>query len=552
MKHLLTYCLLLLSAGLISACYEDKGNYIYDETIADIDIQLEKLYGIRKDNQVMTVTITPTITTKDGDKSYLRYLWLMNSTSATSSNNDTIGHDESLTFNIDPNDKDFSYNYYLRLLVEDTRTQGVTMKATEVQIIKPFSYSWVVLHEQNGHAELGSVEYMGNEILVTPDAYSQESGTSFSGKPQFLCVRQSSNLSGGGKRTWGYEAQSQIYVGTTNHEESGLLNQTEQFKLMADWNSLISPAQADQMDFDKVEANGADGGLLLNSKGHIFRSTYSSPFAFQMLPSSTFIGDYHIEKAIAGPHTGIGYDNVGHRFVHLAMQSGDYWDGYAPSSLFNGGPIENIPYRQGEDGADPNKIDENESLVDFINGYHYEVTGTAVWQKYSAYAYMLAPGNRSHVYVFRYYALTHTGVPCMPGYFEFVTPEGITKNTPITSGYEYNNILFYAVGNKVYRLDISSGQSSLIYQHEDTGAEIGCLKMAVEGYVAFDGNDDEGTESYGHPYCRTLGVGINTSDGNGEFIVLQLNTSGKVDENKKYPSIQIHRGFGKITDIAFI
>lgn len=552
MKQILAYtACLIIAAGLFSGCYEDKGNYIYEESITDIDVQLDKIYGIRKENHAMTTVITPTITTKDGDKSYLRYLWLMNSSDETSISKDTVGHDEVLTVTIDPNDKNFSYTYDLRLMVEDTRTQTMTMRATQLQIIKPFSYSWTVLHEQDGHAELGTVEYMGSEILVTPNAYTQESGTSLSGKPRFLCVRQNSNKAGG-ITVWGYESQSQLYIGTTNQEESGLLNQTERFKLMANWSRLISPVQADQVDFNHVEANGGSEGLLLNSKGHVFRNNYASPFMFQMLPGTTFQGDYHIEKAIAGPHTGIGYDNVGHRFVHLAIQSGDFWNGYAPPSVYNGGPIEEIPYRQGEDGADPGKIDENEKLVDFINGYHYEITGMAIWQKYSAYAYMLAPGNRSHVYVFRYYALTHTDVPCMPGYFEFVTPKGITEDTPMTSGYEYNNILFYAVDNKVYRLDISTGQSSLIYQHEDTEAEISCLKMAVEGYAAFDGNDDEGTKSYGHPYCRTLGVGVNTSDGKGEFVVLQLNTSGKIDENKKYPSIQTHQGFGKITDIAFI
>lgn len=546
------YYTLLLTALIATSCYEDKGNYSYNASINDIKVELDELYGVRKENSVMTKTITPTITTPDGDKSYLKYMWLMNRTSATYATNDTIGTDESVTIEIDPNSDDFSYNYYLRLYVYDTRVNTTTMVATKIEIIKPYSYSWLVLHEDNGHAELGSIEYMGSDILVTPDAYTKERGKPLTGKPIALLIRQSSNSSGGGKRVWGYEASSQIYLTTTNNEESGLLNQVDKFKLMADWESLISPAQAGNINFNHMSGNGADGGLLLNSNGYVFRSTYSSPFLFQMEPSSTFLGNYYIDKAIAGPHTGVGYDNIGHRFVHLAMQQGDYWEGYAPSSLFNGGPIEEISYRQGEDGADPNHIDENEQIINFINGYHYEITGTAVWQKYSAYAYGLAPGNKSHVYVFRYYALTHTGVPAMPGYYEFVTPEGINVDTPMTSGYEYNNIIFYAVENKVYKLDFSNGQSTLIYQHEDTGANISCLKMAVEGYASFGGNDDEGTESYGHPYCRTLGIGINTTDGKGEFVVLQLNSAGKVDDNKKYPSIQIHRGFGPIKDIAFI
>ena len=55
----------------------------------------------------------------------------------------------------------------------------------------------------------------------------------------------------------------------------------------------------------------------------------------------------------------------------------------------------------------------------------------------------------------------------------------------MTSSWEYNNILFYAVGNEIYKLDFSTGQTTLIYSHPDASAEFVDLKMGVEGIGVF-------------------------------------------------------------------
>ncbi len=121
----------------------------------------------------------------------------------------------------------------------------------------------------------------------------------------------------------------------------------------------------------------------------------------------------------------------------------------------------------------------------------------------------------------------------------------------MTSSYAYSNIIFYAVGNKIYKLDIANGESTLIYTAED-GAEISDLKMAAECYTDAS-SDFTGASTYGHPYNRCLGAAVNTSDGKGEIVVLQLNSAGKVEkEDKTWPSEQVHKGFGKIKAIDFI
>lgn len=536
--------------SLLASCYEDKGNYSYDESITDISVKLNQSYGVRKADTEMTYTITPEIKTDDGDKSYLKYTWVMNTTSANSSRNDTIGHDESLTLTMDPTDPNFVYKYYIKLYVTDTRTNTKTMAPTTLEVGKPFTKAWMVLHEKDDHAELGSVEYIGSVMMVTPDAYKQETGKDLTGKPVSLSYMQKQTK----KSYWLYEADSQLFVTTTNSEESGLIDQTNKFKLMATWTQLFSPLQIGNVDFNNFQTQACPNyGLLFCSKGHMFSQCGYSPFLFQMSPEENLTGDCSISKFAAGPHTALGYDNASHRFVHIALQSApDFWGGYKPSGIKKNAPIMRIAYKNGLDARDPNHIPENENVINIVNGYHYQRTGTAIWQRYNCYAYSLAPGNMSHVYVFSYYALTHTNEAIMRDVFEFPTPEGINENTPMTSGATYNNIIFYAAGNKVYKLDISTGSSKVIYQSDDARATISCLRIAVGQFSWNDGNDNLGTDTYEQPYSRLLGVAVNKSDGTGELVVLQLNAAGKVDDDHKFPSTQIHKGFGKIKDIAFI
>lgn len=199
-------------SSLLASCYEDKGNYDYDESISDISVKLNQSYGVRKADTEMTYTINPEIKTNDGDKSYLKYTWVMNTTSANSSRNDTIGHDESLTLTMDPNDPNFVYKYYIKLYVTDTRTNAKTMVPTTVEVGKPYTKAWMVLHEKDNHAELGAVEYIGSVMMVTPDAYKQETGKDLTGQPVSLSYMQKQP----NKSYWLYTADSQLFVTTTN------------------------------------------------------------------------------------------------------------------------------------------------------------------------------------------------------------------------------------------------------------------------------------------------------------------------------------------------
>jgi len=536
----------------LTSCYEDEGNYKYSDDIHDISVKLKDIYGLRKSDSKMTYTIKPEIATEDGDKSHLSYVWILSNDNTGIE--DTVSTNEEAVIELDPDASDFSYSYSIRLYVTDNLTGGVTLVPSTLEIARPYERSWIVLHETDGHAQIGSVEYVGEDAVVSPAAYTDETGSALTGKPVGMEVVKN-NVSYG----WDYSSASQVFVATTNHTESGLFNQAGHFRLMASWEELVHSSQKDEINFDDMQMSSGDSELLLVSKGNVFRNNYTSPFLFQGEPAASFTSDYDIDKCAAGPmNLGIGYDKTGHRFVKIASFSNS-WMGYGQISVVKSCELTSIANDESlGNAANPNAIPADEQIIGFIPGYRYNMSNPGKNFKFSVYAYSLAPGNVSNVYVLRYAPVNVTsttyGAP-MPYKYTFTTPSGVTADTPMTSSFVYNNLIFYATGNKIYKLDFVTGASTLVYSHEDSQAQIVSLKMAIEGYSDWDGIDNLqylGEDTYGHPYCRCLGAGVNTSDGNGELVVLQLNSQGKVDGDHKHQSIQRHKGFGKINSIGFM
>ena len=536
----LRYILALFIVGVVTSCYEDEGNYVYNEDIHDISVKLKGSYGLRKTKSLIKHTVIPEIETVDGDKSYLEYLWIMRNNSTGVE--DTVSLAEQAELEFDPNASDFSSTYDLTLYVTDTKTGGVTMAPTKIEFAMPYSYAWLLLHETDGHAELGTVEYIASDMVVVPDVYTQEQGKSLEGKPVNLTVVKKKYSS---YYWYGYATPAKVYVTTTEPAESGWYEQTEQFYLMGAWSEIIWPTLHGELDPQRMQTTGDNQGLMMVCDGEIFRSCPTSPFILKAEPYSTLEGDYYITHCVGGPHCGLAYDELGRRFIYVYSSS---WYDY-PSTGQTGASLRPVK-THANNAADPNSLPAGEKVIALINGYwHDRVTTIATYQRHSAYAYSLGENGKSHVYVFRYRGMSGSDEIPMPYRFTFDTPAGLNEHTPMTSSWEYNNILFYAVGNEIFKLDFAAGQSTLIYSHPDASAEIVDLKMGVEGYVDAPGFSDYSL--YEHPYSRCLGAAVNTKDGTGELVVLQLNSAGKIDSDHKFPSTQVHKGFGKIKEIAF-
>lgn len=555
----------------VSACYEDKGNYDY-LPYKRVVVEVGNNYGIKQPEEAIEYTITPKVVMSDGstDLSNLSFLWKMSRRSNQGGEQfgDTVSTGPNVSITIDPNDeKTFSYEYYFRFYVTDNETGVKEMFPVNLKVIKPYENSWVVLHNVDGHAEIGSVEYANGEIIVTPDALSKERAKDvemaqgpLTGEPVSLGRRQVA-IPSYYATDWLGLTGNQLYVSTTNPEESGLLNQAEHFRLLANWERIIYPVEKGDFGSDDVHfCNSYQAGFLC-SHGQLFQGCMYSVLMYGMHPDDEVAseGDYYIEKAYALPNAGIAFDSKQHRFLMLSIQ-GNYWSGNAhtgtPPSDDNKGFLEIVP-KNPKNAADPSAVNPDLQLVDFTAGYWYGKSLMAAWQRMGANAFLLnEKTGKSSVYVFHGYPLTSSYDPDdipVTGLYSIDTPDGVTTDTPMTSSWEFSNILFYAVGNKIYRLDfaVTGGSSTVIYQHPDPNAQITCLQMAYEEAQYIDEMPD-GMEIYGHPYERTIAAGVNLPDNTGEVVVLQLNTAGKVDNDAMYPAIQEHKGFGAIKDLTFI
>lgn len=549
MKKILFLVYILITVFMTS-CYEDIGNYVYDESIEDVKVTVERYYATRKEKQ--DFIIAPQIEV-NGNKSDLRFLWLMN-TDRDQNRGDTVSQDETLTISIDPEDPDFKYEYYIRYYVTDTKTGATAMYPIQLSIGKPYESSWMVMHTVDDHAEVGSVEYVGGATIVTPDAYTKENGESLTGRPITLGAMQKPPIY---PSYWGFVAPSEFYIATTNPEESGLVNQSNHLKLFRNWQRMIHPAQFESFTPGDISMRGTSNEcFIIASGGKVFRNSWT-PIVYEMLPHASVTGDYYVSEACVGPHVGLAYDKIGHRFFLLDLQNSNWWNPVTPPAPEILNEMNPIP-SDALNAADANDIGTDKDVIKIIGGYQYLKGVMADWQHNAFYAYALSnTSQKSYIYVFYAHAMTNPGkegdpTP-LPKVFTIDTPDGVNENTPMSASPSYSDILFYAVGNKVYKLDfgMANGVSSLIYEHPNSSAQIVDLKTAVEGYGGYgDAGGESGT--YGHAYTRSLGVGINLPGGEGELVVLNLNTAAKLDADGKRPSIQTYQGFGPIKSIVFI
>ena len=162
----------ILSLFLLAACYDDKGNYDYAD-INTVKVGLDEMYSFRLDKDT-TISIVPKLSqSMQENKDNLDFMWVhsvINEFIEGHDDNDTISRVDTLRFRINPDDPDLAYMHYFRLNVYD-RLTGINYPLnTTIKLMKPYDGAWMILHNENGHAALGAIEYMGNDIVKTQDA----------------------------------------------------------------------------------------------------------------------------------------------------------------------------------------------------------------------------------------------------------------------------------------------------------------------------------------------------------------------------------------------
>lgn len=541
MKRLIYFILGLL----VASCYDDKGNYTYQE-VNTLDGSLNKVYSVRLDKDT-TVTIIPQLSQSlQENEDNLEYMWLHSTTNHNFYGHgkfDTVGLEQNLNFHIDPEAKNLAYAHYFRLNVYDRITDIEYPVNTTIELIKPYVGSWMILHRKNGQTELGSVEYIGGDIVVQEDAYYEETGKRFTGKPQALMSYTTSCKYYGTGSGW-----NMFTVITDDPVESGVYCQWKHFEKKDSLTRMVAPLAQNSFDFQHITLADGDGtaSALLLSGGML----YQSPRAGKIYePAADLEGEVNITLASKISNNALLYDEAGHRFAFYYNTSDGlgvkkYDPLYFSESEENTNLIKAIPTRDGNVSAvNPNKLPEDQKVLYLGTGYQYASAWTSV------YAYALAKNDtRCFVYEFNPRGFNYSDNASFNGYYTINIPQGLDESAVFASTPPYSGLLFYASGNTVYRLDFkqAGGKATAIYTHAGGKAvKMKFAKRYLSSSNAFD--------AYEFDVQYSLGIGFDMGNGKGDFVILNLSSTGSVGgDSEHYPAKQVYTDFGEITDFVFI
>lgn len=546
MKHVI-YILALI---LLSACYDDKGNYDYED-INKIVVGLDEMYAFRLDKDT-TVTITPRLAqSMQKNKENLKYVWLhstINHNFYGRGSFDTVGLEESLKFHINPEEKKISYRHYFRLNVYDELTGIEYPVNTTIKLIKPYDGAWMVLHSMNGQTELGAVEYMGTRIQMTEDAFYQETGKRLQGAP--LCLGQFR----GSNRTYGTGSGWLMFsIITDNPQEAGLYHQWKKFEKVDSLVRMVAPTAKASFNYQKVGLieGGKSWGAICLSDGVL----YQSPSAMKIYKANVDLeGPVKVTLGCKVAFDALLYDEAGHRFAYYSNTGGGSYD----PKIFSEDKENNakyalraIPVRDGNVNlVDPNQLPADQKVVYVGAGYQFEDENRAFY----GYGVSLKGQDSCFVYEFNINGIMYADEgSSFTGYYRLKMPKGMDENSRFASTRYYSGILFYTSGNTVYRLDFkqAGGKATPVYTH--TGGKAVQMKFARVGAVDTDTNYEVCYTDYEFDVNRSLGIVFDMGGGKSEFVVLNLSPTGSIGtDSESYPAQQVFPGFGEIKDFVFI
>lgn len=537
---------LLMIFMLLSSCYDDKGNYDYI-TVNEVDVQLPSSFGLRLGDTTLVIRPEISQSMRDGYK-YLQFYWqhsTVNFASVVAKEADTLSLADTVALHIDPDDKNLKYEHYLRLNIYDEKNDILYPYQTKVSIVKPFNGAWMVLHKQEGETRLGSVEYIDGKPLVTKDAYYEMTGKKLHGEPLCLGCHE-------GVVTTYWRAGNYVYNGfsvvTDDPDEAGIYTQWKKFEKNDSLSRMVAPAYREMINYQGITQYGSNASAsvclsdgVLYQGGHGLK-LYKAPI------NNNVKGEVYLSQAASVGFISMYYDKIGRRFLNYYYYNNIHSiDPLIFNEAGNQETLNPIPARPTNVQygiVDPNAIPLGQEVIYIGHGYQYGPSMTGAGNRMYCYAYALGDNNKSYVWEFRSYGIISSSDVAFSGYYEIDTPAGIDENTCFASSMAYNGILFYALGNKIYRLDFtaSGGMASVLYAHPD-GGNVSKMKFAKSGAVNSSLDYPGGTW---HPN-RTLAVVLDKNDGTSDLVVLNLSTSGKAENVSQYKG-----DFGKIKDIVFL
>lgn len=514
---------------VVSACYDDKGNYSY----SDINQMTLKITPASEgqDESIYIFTQSP----KDSlfidlsseisqslnrDESNLAYKWVRRWSLDRKNYGDTV-HTKTCTFKFPPKT---AMTYSVLFIIKDESNGLEIYKDLTVKTVVPYIRSWLILHGDDGDRRLGALEYDATRIKVQRkevDIYESLKGSRRFQKA--FDIEYASGYSNDielGDKLFVFQPDSSTWVYPFNCNQKGF---TERM-MPGGWNSsFVSSASNTNARFGVISAEG--------------KYYHNGAFGyFYEAEAATGAENYHADRVyISSDSYTTLWDNVNKKLMYYGSGNWYDWmtDARQNTNAFTN-RIVNITKQELKDFdlSDCQLLWLGEGLTNKSS------TGaSALFEKTATKEYYII--NVGYGGKDKSFSLLATNGKDEPAGFvgaDTVKLNNVNfdENTLFTSTSAFKNQLFYSVGGDLYLYSVISGESDFLYSVGE-GKRITLL--------SFRQNYDKGGVDQGNE--KILGIAVQAANGQGEFHEIVLDEGGDVTNSASYD------GFGPIVDICY-
>ena len=555
----------ILIASLLTACYEDKGNYDYTfdrmneitqvvlnpatiETVDGKTVELQQPLNEAETIKRIEVQLEQSLASNIDN---LEFAWIRNYTNAEGVRvKDTIYTQGYLEVEL-PIGKEMRYDVLLEIKDKTTTLANYTKFVVKTRPI--FKNSLFVLHGQPDARKLGNIETIGTETKVRMDAYRtvNPEGTALFDNAVALSYSTYYNLNPAG-----------ISNNLAIYTSDGMAHTYEPFGLSYKFNpNFIMPSGSDNFIFSRSFEVGDPGNysfyrLVLSRDGRFYTGNYIvklyKPYgqydAYPEYGDPNHQSDYQVTAATIATDRFVMWDAKNNRFLYLAKNDSYANDEYNTQNPylalyqpvldahvdFSHMPAEVSPvgkqavyayvnYRENYDEAHPFFIFKDGETGKF---YQYELTPLQTGDGKDEKA---KDDSKASAYAITGYKEMRNFAP------------GTNLNLICYNSYFTTNYIFYADGGNVYRYNISNGDKTLLYSSPE-GYTIDVMKFRSNSSHIYTG--DLG-------YILSLGL---NKGAEGAVAEIKLNTASDLDEEFEplfYNQGEDGEKFGNIQDLQF-
>ncbi|GHE45916.1 PKD-like family lipoprotein [Sphingobacterium griseoflavum] len=310
----ISYILLLFC--FIYGCKKDLGNYDY-RTVEQTTIDTTGIGGAKSVLRYSNMQLQPKVNIPAGHQ--VAYEWLFYSRNIVSGVVPTV-RVLSTTLNLDAVIGEAVGNYYLELVVTDMTTKLKTNVLFDVAVSANMEYGMLALYE---NANGGDIDLLKSPLQSSTNAsathlkqlFSASYGQALTGKPKFIWASR-------------FSAVNWITVGTENHiyrfsgtDFSFIREQLDMFRR----NSTQIAPQAYVYSIGYYEV------LINNGRFHVNNSTAELDAKFGGPGTGNYSLAPFLSENTTSTYAGVGYDEIGSRFVRFVPASLAVIDFQAPA-----------------------------------------------------------------------------------------------------------------------------------------------------------------------------------------------------------------------------